>query len=64
MTGDPSERADGGFRDSELLDVTAVPLRDLVSLDRGALDHAIRRVLADIDNATEAISSWSSFADR
>lgn len=64
MTGDPSDRAETWFRDSELLDVAAVPLRELASLDRGALDNAIRRVLDDIDNATEAISSWSSFVDR
>jgi hypothetical protein len=64
MTGDPSECADEWFRDAELLDFSSVPLKDLLSLDRGALDIAIRQVLDDIDNATEAISSWSSFVDR
>ncbi|MEV6349946.1 hypothetical protein [Actinoplanes sp. NPDC051851] len=49
---------------AELLDVSSIPLGDLSSLDQGALDTAIRSVLADVDNATEAISSWSSFVDR
>jgi hypothetical protein len=55
---------DDSCYDAELLDVVSVPLGDLLSLDQGALDIAIRAVLADIDNASEAISSWSSFVDR
>jgi hypothetical protein len=64
MTGDANDEPHGWFRESDLLDCAAVPLNDLVSLDQGALDVAIRRVLHDIDGASEAISSWSSFADR
>jgi hypothetical protein len=60
--GDP--RGDDTCYDAELLDVSSIPLGDLLSLDRGALDVAIRSVLADIDDSSEAISSWSSFVDR
>jgi hypothetical protein len=63
MTGDTSDDGDRR-RESDLLDLSNVSLSALVSADHSALDVAIRRHLADIDRATEAISSWSSFADR
>jgi hypothetical protein len=63
MTGDTSDDSER-CRASDLLDLSNVSLSALVSADHSALDVAIRRQLADIDRAAEAISSWSSFADR
>jgi hypothetical protein len=57
MTGGPRDYEHEWYRDSELLDVSLVPLRELVSIEKTVLDDAIRRVLEDIDTASEAISS-------
>lgn len=62
MNDGPSD--DNPGYDAELLDISSIPLRDLLSFNQGALDVAIRAALGDIDDASEAISSWSSFVDR
>lgn len=44
-----------------LIDVSRIPLRDLLSQKSDALDEAIRRVTADVeDESAEVISAFNS----
>jgi FXSXX-COOH protein len=47
--------------DSDMLDVTAIPVADLVTRKDSALDHAVRRVLDDLEFPGDIISGWNSF---
>jgi FXSXX-COOH protein len=62
-----NEDADGQrgprTRQSELIDVSTLPLTELLSVQNSALDNALRRILDDVDRSGEAISSWSSYLE-
>jgi FXSXX-COOH protein len=47
--------------DAVLVDVTRLPLNDLVSLDDSALANAIRRVLQDLERPHDTHATWQSY---
>ncbi len=51
--------ADADPVESDLPDVTALPLADLVGTDHAALSNALRRILDDIDEPP-TIAGWQS----
>lgn len=60
-TSVPEEEEAG--RDSLIVDVSQIPITDLATSDDSVLANSIRRVLADLERATESISGWSSYIE-
>lgn len=52
----------GDDRVDALIDVTQVPLAELLASDERVLAAAMRRVLADVEQAREIIAGFSSYA--
>ena len=48
---------------SDMLDVTALPLGEVIRREDSALDHAIRGVLEDLRSPEDIISGWNSFIE-
>lgn len=46
--------------DDGLVDVTALPLEELVSSEETVLTNALRRLLREIDSPHEVIAGWNS----
>jgi FXSXX-COOH protein len=49
-------------KDSDLVDVTQVPLEKLVSLKNTVLANALRRLLAEFDHPQEIIAAFDNYA--
>lgn len=47
-------------RDGEMVDLTAVSLRDLPTLGDSALDNALMRVIREAEDSIEAVHGFSS----
>jgi FXSXX-COOH protein len=47
-------------RDGEMVDLTAVSLRDLPALGDSALDNALLRVIREAEDSIEAVHGFSS----
>lgn len=46
--------------ESDLVEVGALPLRDLLALDESVLGRALRRLQHEADHAGEILAGWQS----
>jgi FXSXX-COOH protein len=54
-------RSRDGWEFGLLVDVTMVPLADLVSPEETVLSNALRRLLEELDDPRGVIAGWSSY---
>ncbi|WP_045745397.1 FxSxx-COOH cyclophane-containing RiPP peptide [Actinoplanes rectilineatus] len=57
------DRLAPGLVGSDLIDVTGLSLGDVVTRRDSALDHAVKRVLTDLESPDDVISGWNSFIE-
>lgn len=63
MDQNQGEAEGPSFRESDLVNLSTIPLAELLSVDHSVLAAAMRRVLDEAERSSEAISGWSSYID-
>ena len=61
MESTASDRVDGDDQESGYVDVSRLPLRELIGADDTVLGHSMRRLLTEMDRPQEIIAAFSSY---